>query len=385
MKILRRGFLAAIGCLALAGTAVAGEDLPIGAIGSLSGGATDWGVATQRGVQLAIDEINAAGGLVIGGKTYTPRLIIYDDTYSGQGGSTAATRLVNADKVKYILGPIGTPAVLGALSVTTPAKVLVMSDGFSPKILTPASAYNYRISVTTKEFAPPIIDWLKKQFPSAKKIALIGPSDATGQQVIPILTDAYKAAGFDVAFSEKYERGVADFSPLLTRMMTQDIDILDLDSNAPAEAGLLLKQARQLGFKGQIVQIGGPSIEENVAIAGPLAEGFISFNFFDAENPLGKKFADEYAKKYGGTMSPWCPVMYNGAHILMEAMKRSGSLDVDKIKEAFVKMTDYDTIFGKVKWGGKETYGIEHQLMINFIIQRVKNGKAENVAKVSTN
>jgi hypothetical protein len=48
-------------------------------------------------------------------------------------------------------------------------------------------------------------------------------------------------------------------------------------------------------------------------------------------------------------------------------------------------MTDYDTIFGKVKWGGKETYGIEHQLMINFIIQRVKNGKAENVAKVSTN
>jgi branched-chain amino acid transport system substrate-binding protein len=385
MKMLRGGFLAAIGYLAFAGAAFAGEDLPIGAIGSLSGGATDWGVATQRGVQLAIDEINAAGGLVVGGKTYTPRLIIYDDTYSGQGGSTAATRLVNADKVKYILGPIGTPAVLGALSVTKPAKVLTMHDGFSPKVLPPDSEYNYRISVTTKEFAPPIIDWLKKQFPSARKIALIGPSDATGQQVIPILTDAYKAAGFDIPFSEKYERGLSDFSPLLTRMMAQEVDILDLDSNAPAEAGLLLKQARQLGFKGQIVQIGGPSIEENVAIAGPLAEGFISFNFFDVENPLGKKFYDEYMKKYGGTMSPWCPVMYNGARILMEAIKRSGSVEVDKIREEFAKMTDYDTIFGKVKWGGKEAYGIDHQLMINFIIQQVKDGKAVNVAKVSAN
>lgn len=384
MKILRRGFLAAAGLMAFAGVAFAGEDLPIGAIGSLSGGATDWGIATQRGVQLAIDDVNAAGGLVVGGKTYTPRLIMYDDAYSGQGGSTAATRLVNADKVKYIMGPIGTPAVLGALSVTKPAKVLTMHDGYSPKVLTPDSEYNYRISVTTKEFAPPIIEWLKKTFPSLRKVALIGPSDATGQQVIPLLVDAYKAGGFEVSFSEKYERGVSDFSPLLTRMMAQDIDILDLDSNAPADAGLLLKQARQLGFKGKIVQIGGPSIEENVAIAGPLAEGFISFDFFDVENPAGKKFYDEYMAKYGGAMNTWCPVMYNGARIVMEAMKRSGSIDVDKVREELAKMTDYDTIFGKVKWGGKEAYGIDHQLMINFIIQEVKDGRAVNVAKVQT-
>lgn len=383
MKMLRVGLLTAAGYLAMSGMAAAAEDLPIGAIGSLSGGATDWGVATQRGVQLAIDEVNAAGGLKVGDKTYTPRLIIYDDTYSGQGGSTAATRLVSADKVKYVLGPIGTPAVLGALSVTSPAKVLVMSDGFSPKILTPESAYNYRISATTKEFGPPIIAWLKQQYPSAKKVALIAPSDAIGQQVVPILETAYKAAGFEVAFSEKYERGVSDFSPLLTRMMTQDVDVLDLNSNAPAESGLLLKQVRQLGFKGQIVQIGGPSIEENMAVAGPLAEGFISFNFFDPDNPLGKKFYDAYSKKYGPAMSTWSPVMYNGARILLEAINRSGSLDVDKIKETFAKMEDYDTVFGKVKWGGRETYGIDHQLMIDFIIQQVKDGKIVNIAKVS--
>jgi branched-chain amino acid transport system substrate-binding protein len=76
--------------------------------------------------------------------------------------------------------------------------------------------------------------------------------------------------------------------------------------------------------------------------------------------------------------------MYNGARILMEGMKRSGSIDVDKVKEELAKMTDYETIFGKVKWGGKEAYGIDHQLMIDFVIQEVKNGKAVNVAKVAT-
>jgi branched-chain amino acid transport system substrate-binding protein len=367
-----------------AGSALAQEDLPIGAIGSLSGGATDWGVATQRGVQLAIDQINEKGGIKIGDKAYKPRLIMYDDAYSGQGGATAATRLVNADKVKFILGPIGTPPVMSALSVTNPAKVLQFTDGFSPRILTPNSTYNYRISVTTKEFAPPIIAHLKKTFPNAKKVGIIAPSDATGQQVVPILTDAYTKAGLDVSFSEKYERGTADFTPLLTRMMVSGVDILDLDSNAPAEAGLMLKQARQLGFKGTIVQIGGPSIEENMAVAGPLAEGFITFDFFDPSTELGKAYLTAYKAKYSGTMSTWAPVMYNGAQILFEAIRRAQSLEVEKVQAELPKMGDFETIFGPVKWGGKESYGIDHQLMVSFLILQVKNGKVETVAKVDT-
>lgn len=377
--------LIALALLLGAAPALADEDLPIGGIGSLSGGATDWGVATQRGVQLAIDQVNEKGGIKIGDKVYKPRFIMYDDQYSGQGGATAATRLVNADKVKFILGPIGTQAVMSALSVTTPAKVLAFTDGFSPRILTPDSKYNYRISATTKEFAPPIVAWMKKAYPQAKKIAIIAPSDATGQQVVPVLVDAYKAAGFEVSFNERFERGMADFTPLLTRMMIQGVDILDLDSNAPAEAGLMLKQARQLGFTGPIVQIGGPSVEENIAIAGALAEDFITFDFFDPTTDAGKAYLTAYKAKYSGTMSPWAPVMYNGATILFEAMKRAQSLDVEAVQAVLPKLGDFQTIFGPVKWGGKDIYGIDHQLMINFLILQVKKGKPEIVSRVSTN
>ncbi len=381
-----RGLLAA---LCISGLCAAGfpswaKDLPIGAIGTLSGAATDWGLATRRGVEIAIDELNAAGGLQVGGETYNPRLIIYDDQYTGQGGATAATRLVKADGVQFIIGPIGTPAVLGALGITTPAHVMVMSDGFSPKILTSASTYNFRISVTTKEFAPPMISWLKQHYPQATRVGIVGPDDAVGQQVVPILIDDYKAQGFAVPFVERYDRGTADFAPLLTRMVASGVDVLELDSSAPASAGLLLKQARQVGFKGVIIQIGGPSVAENMAVAGPLAEGFISFDFFNPDNAVAKNFSAEFTKKFGAVMSPWCPVMYNGARILFEAMRRAQSTDVDKVRAEMVKLDGYQTIFGPLHWGGEKTYGIDHQLMINFVMEQVKDGKIERLGVVST-
>lgn len=362
--------------LCLTATPLLAKDLTIGAIGTLSGGATDWGVATQRGVQLAIDEVNAQGGLKVGGETYTPHLTIYDDQYTGQGGATAATRLINADHAKFIIGPIGTPPTLAAVAITTPAKVLMLDDGFSPKILGPKNTYNFRISATPQEFGPAMIGWLKKNYPKAKKVAIVDPNDSVGQQVMPILEKGYKADGFDVAFTEMYDRSTKDFTPLLTRMMATGIDVLDLSSSAPAEAGLLLKQARQVGFKGVIIQIGGPSVEENMAVAGPLAEGFISFDFFNPDNPLTKEFGAAYAKKYGGTMSSWCPIMYNAVKILFEAMHRANSVDVDAVRAELPKMTGYQTIFGPLHWGGKATYGIDHQLLTNIVILQVKNGKA---------
>src|SRR5688572_17366949 len=94
---LRRGLFGAALGLSLLGNPSIAQELKIGAVGSLSGGGTQWGIATQRGVQLAIDEVRAQGGLKIGGMTHQPTMIIYDDQYTGQGGTTAANRLVNVD------------------------------------------------------------------------------------------------------------------------------------------------------------------------------------------------------------------------------------------------------------------------------------------------
>ena len=114
---------ATLAALLLAGSmlpAFAQETLKIGAIGSLSGGGTAWGLAIQRGAELAVDEVNKAGGLKVGDKTYKVELLMRDDQYTGQGGKTAAERLVFQDKVKFIVGPIGSNPVLSTVQVTTP-------------------------------------------------------------------------------------------------------------------------------------------------------------------------------------------------------------------------------------------------------------------------
>ena len=126
-----------LAALLLAGSmvsAASAETLKIGAVATLSGGGTAWGLAIKRGAEIAIDEVNKAGGLKVGDKAYNIELITYDDQYTGQGGKTAAERLVFQDKVKFIVGPIGSNPVLSTMEVTTPQKVLLMSNGFTPRI-----------------------------------------------------------------------------------------------------------------------------------------------------------------------------------------------------------------------------------------------------------
>jgi branched-chain amino acid transport system substrate-binding protein len=363
-------------CMCLLTTApLAAEELRIGGIGPLSGGGAAWGLGLQRAVTIAIDEANAQGGLKIEGKTWNPKLIMYDDQYTGQGGTTAAIRLVNEDKVKFVIGPVGSPDTLGALGVTGRSKVLVLSCGFSPKILTPASKYNFRICITTQEFAPAIGKWMREHFPNAKTMGIVSPNDAVGQTVTPLVVKGYTTHGFQVGFDEKYERGLADFSPLITRMISKNVDVFDLDSNAPGEVGLLVKQARQLGYKGVIMQSGGPGIEEVINVAGKLADGFLSFDNFDPKDPLVMPFLDKYRSRWEGPINGLTPAFYNAAKVLFAAMEKANSVDVEKVIPAIEALKGHPTIFGPVKWVGKEAYGIDHQLAVQFLISEVKDGK----------
>ena len=387
-----KGTLGAIAALTLAGLqcfapapAHANEELKIGVIASLSGGGTAWGQGLQRGLQIAVDQANQKGGLTLDGKVYTLSVVAYDDQYNAAQAKTAADRLVNQDKVRIIFGPVGSPGALGSLPVTEPAKVLQFVDGYAPAILKNEwkGAYVFRVNNSNREFSEPIVEWLKKTHPQAKKIGMIAPNDATGQAAVPILIAAYKKNGYEI-WDEHYERGTKEFTPLLLRMMAQNVDIFELNSNAPGEAGLLIKQARQIGYKGLIVQSGGAGVDEIVQIAGPLANGFLKYDVIDESLPRVKPFVDLYRQKYPGVMNGMAPVYYNAASILFDAMRAANSTDTQKIRDQIEKMQGKDApIFGKIAWTGQQEYGVDHQLLHTFLIKEVQGGKT-NVKAVIT-
>ncbi|MBI2218445.1 MAG: ABC transporter substrate-binding protein [Candidatus Rokubacteria bacterium] len=374
----------AVALVVLLGTSTGwSEELKVGAIGTLSGGGTEWGLALQRGMTIAVDEINAAGGVKAGGKSYTLKMVMYDDQYTAQGGTTAATRLVNVDGVKYIIGPVGSPPVLGTIAVTNPAKVVVLANGYSPKIMTPESKYNFRVQIPTDYFAPAVARWLRQAYPQMKKVGIISPNDAVGQTLAPLHVQAYHASKFDVVFDEKYDRGLKDFSPLITRMMARGAELLELDGNAPGEAGLMVKQSRQLGFKGVIIQTGGPGLEEIIRVAGPFAEGFLSYDLFDPTDPTVQGYVKGYRAKYDGPIPGISVMYYNATRILHEAFKKADSVDVEKVRAALEKLDGTSTIFGPVRWTGQERYGIRHQLLHDFFISEIKDGKVRIKARVA--
>ena len=366
------------------GSAQAQETLKIGGVGPLSGGGTAWGLAAQRGMEIAIEEINAAGGVKAEGKTYKLQLVMYDDQYTGAGGKAAAERLVNQDKVKFIIGPVGSPPALGVISVTNPAKVIALTNGYAPQILKndTKDPYNFRIYPTNIEFGPPLIKWLKENAPEVKKVGMLAPNDAVGQSVAGALAEDYRKQGFEVSL-ELFERGIKEFTPLILRMMAQKVDAFEFDGNSPGDAGLMLKQIRQAGFKGKVIQIGGPGSDEIIEIAGAAAEGFLSYGVFDWDTPAGKKLRPIYEQKYGkGIINQFMPAFYHTVFLLVDAIKRADSTDTDKVRDALDAMNGFDAgVYGPVKWAGKDSYGVNRQLMFTYYLAEVKDGKLVTKAK----
>ena len=261
--------IALLASLAIPFSVAAQETLNLGALVTISGAGAAWGNGMKNAAELAADEVNAKGGLEVGGKKYKVNVIAYDDKYQANEAVTVANRLVFEDKVKFIIGPVGSAAVLAIQPITEKNKVIVLTLGFTSKALGADKPYTFRPNVTTAEVSQPQIDWLVKS-QGLKKVGALFPNDETGQQIAKDLTAAYKKAGAQLAATEFFERDRVDFVPQLTRMLARGIDAIELDGNSPTTAGLIVKQAREIGFTGKIVRTGGPSTQEIVNVAAPM-------------------------------------------------------------------------------------------------------------------
>ncbi|MET0335902.1 MAG: ABC transporter substrate-binding protein [Rhizobacter sp.] len=368
--------LALSALLALAGPALAQETLKIGALVTLSGAGAAWGTGMQHAAELAADDVNAKGGLEVAGKKYKVQVIAYDDKYQANEAVTVANRLVYDDKVKYIIGPVGSAPVLAIQPITEKNQVIVVTLGFTAKALGTDKPYTFRPNVTTAEVAGPQIEWVVKSR-NVKRVGALFPNDETGQQIAKDLTAAYGKAGADLAAKEFFERDRVDFVPLITRILAAKVDAIELDGNSPSTAGLITKQARELGFTGTIIRTGGPATQDIVNVAGKQAvEGLLVHTPIDPKLPSTAAYAEKYNAKYKRAMNGFSPAFYDGTHLLFEAMRRAGSVtDTAKVKTELENIKGHKGALGESSWGGQAAYGIAHQLDAPFYVAEVKDGQ----------
>ncbi|MGE8637599.1 MAG: ABC transporter substrate-binding protein [Achromobacter sp.] len=368
--------LAGLVALAAGGAAQAQETLKLGALVTLSGAGAAWGQGMKNAAEVAADLVNEDGGLEVGGKRYRVQVVAYDDKYQANEAMTVANRLVFEDKVRYIIGPVGSAPVLAIQPLTEKNKVILLTLGFTAKALAADKPYTFRPNVTTAEVSQPQIDWLVKA-QGLRKVGALFPNDETGQQIALDLEGAYKKAGAALSTKEFFERDRVDFVPMLTRMMARGIDAIELDGNSPTTAGLIVKQARELGFEGRIVRTGGPATQEIINVAGKQAvEGMLVHTPVDAELPATQAYAKRYAAKYKHPMNGFSPAFYDGTNMLFEAMRRAGTVeDTERVRIEMEKLTGFEGALGSLSWTGRAMYGIDHQLNAPFYVAEVKDGR----------
>jgi branched-chain amino acid transport system substrate-binding protein len=379
--------LVAVMALGLAAPAAAAEKtLEIGVLGPLSGGAASYGVELVRAAEIRTDEINKAGGLKVGGDLYKIKLVTYDHKASAADAATAANKLIFQDKVKYIIGNAVGATCNAVQTVSEPQKVLFAFVCWGTNNLGPDKPYSFRSMLSQWEVAEPFYRWVKDKHPAIKKIAIISPNDTSGLDTNTAVVKAVKSLGLELVAEETYERGTKDFYPILNKMLAKKPDLLDVAASPPGEAGLILKQAHELGFKGAKGWTAGTNPASLVSISGPEAAEHlwsplninVKSDFVDAKV---RKFGDEYEKRYKEVPGAIAVANYAAFDVITKAMQEAGSVDTDKVLAALTSRP-YDTVWGRLAIGAKETYGIDRQFLYPMVISEIRSGKSVDIEQV---
>jgi branched-chain amino acid transport system substrate-binding protein len=385
--------IATLATLALAaalagGGALQAEDktLTIGLLGPLSGGAASYGVELMRGAELRVEEINKAGGLKVGADAYRIKLVSYDHKAQAADTATATNKLIFQDKVKYIIGNAVGATCNAAQTITEPSKVMFAFVCWGTNNLAPEKPYSFRSMLSQWELAEPFYRWVKENHPKIKRVAAISPNDTSGKDTNTAVVKALKALGFEVSADEYYERGTKDFYPVLTKILAQKPDMIDVAAAPPGEAGLILKQAMELGFKGAKGWTAGINPFTIISVAGPeAAEGVWSPANINVKgdhvSAAVRKFGETYEKRYGEVPGAIAVANYAAFDVFTQAMQKAGSVDTDKVLAVLTK-EHFQTVWGPLALGGKETYGIDRQFLYPLVISEVRQGKVVDIAQV---
>ena len=356
--------------------------MKLGVLATLSGAGTAWGIAMQGAAELAAEDVNGKGGLEVGGKKYKVEVVSYDDHYKAADALTAFNRMVFDDGIKFVVGPLGSAPALALLPVSTENKVITMTMAFTPKALSADYKYSFRPVIPSDVFSDPQIKWVVQKL-GAKRIGGLFPNDESGQQVGAANEAAYQAVGAKFVAKEFFERERVDFVPLLTRVLAQNIDAFELNGNSPQTAGLLVKQLRELGFKGPIIRTGGDATADILKIAGKDAtENVYVHQPINTDAPAIQQYTKRFEAKYKTPLNAFSPFFYANVQMVFAAMQKAGTVtDSDKVREAMLGLKDFETVLGKVNWTGQAQWKSNQQLDAPFYVALLKGGAAQVVAK----
>ena len=348
---------------AFTGCSKKSDDIVIGVLSPTSGSEAYYGNDMLQSYQLAVDEINAAGG-VLGRKL---ALYAADDACDPNTASQAAAKIVSS-KVDFVVGGYCSGATISALQQFADAKLLMLiSAANSTNITKLGLNQTFMLNGTADHAAATVADLCK--YLGSTKVALIHQGDDYTQNLSDTCNRVLPQSGIEIVTVQVMEKGAPDVSAIVTAVRNSGADFVYW-CGYHADGSNVIKQLRQGGYTGEIAVGDGSASVELIEACGPAGEGvYITSPPYVGFTTGGEKFIADYTAKFNMEPGTYATLCYDTIYMLKSAIEKANSLDTEKVREV-VQNIEHNGLSGFTKFTADRELAVS-----NFIILQIKDGE----------
>lgn len=341
----------------------AADTIVLGAAISMTGKTAKEGEYTRDGYQFAVDTVNQSGGIKVGDKSYKVALKYYDDESKSERTSQLFEKLVNEDKVNFLLGPYASAPTATAAPIAEKYKIpMVEANGSAESIFNKGYKYSFMVLSPAKLYLRGIIDVIRQKDPGLKTVAILGENEPFSKEVAAGAAEYAKQLGLEVVYHELYPSNTQDVSSLLTNIKAKNPQLI-LGAGHLQDSLLIVKQAKDLGVspKAMGFSVGPSSPEFRANLKHDADYLFGATQWTSALKYVGDdpwKTPQAYAQTFKAKYPHYGVIPYQVAEssaaviVYQKAIEKAGTLDAKKVRDVIAAL-DIMTFYGKVKFDSR--------------------------------
>ncbi|MCP3139518.1 ABC transporter substrate-binding protein [Pyxidicoccus xibeiensis] len=357
------------------GDVPAGSDtILLGQVGALTGGQATFGISTRNGIEMALKEANAAGG--VKGKKLAVR--VYDNQSKPEEAAQAATRLITQDKVVLILGDVASSNSLAMAEKAQAAGVPMITPSSTNPTVTEKGENIFRICFIDPFQGFVMAKFARENLKLSKVAVLQDNKSAYSIGLTDVFNRKFTEMGGKVTTVESYSQGDTDYRAQLTAIRKTQPDGIYVPGYY-SEVGIVARQAREVGLKVPLMGGDGWDSEKLFELGGSAIEGSYFSNHYSPDNPDPRvqKFIADYKAAYGGVPDALAALGYDAARVAIDALKRAKDLSGPSVREAIGQTKDFPGVAGTV------TLDANRNAVKSAVVLKVADGKTQYVTTIN--
>ncbi len=343
--------------------ALAEDTIVFGAAISLTGKTAKEGEYTRDGYQFYVDTMNQAGGIKVGGKTYKVALKYYDDESKSERTAQLVEKLINEDKVNFLLGPYASAPTATAAPIAEKYKIpMVEANGSAESIFNKGYKYSFMVLSPAKLYLRGVLDLVHAKDPTAKTVAILGENEPFSKEVAGGAAEYAKQIGMDVIYHELYPSNTQDVSSLLTNIKAKNPHIV-LGAGHLQDSLLIVKQSKDLGVSPRAMgfSVGPSSPEFRANLKSDADYLYGATQWTSALRYTGDdlwKTPQAYAQAFIAKHPHYTVIPYQVAEssaaliVYQRALEKAGTLQPSKVRDALAAL-DIMTFYGRIKFDSR--------------------------------